>query len=1053
MLLAFARASAAVVLIGLATHASGATTSFSVGVDADANPATGCSAMTPAGPLSGFELSLVVPVSTTATAGTVGALSVQTCLGGFFFGNPSPVDAGGWPIGVALGTGGSDVIEAYLPLSLLGSSQSARLAVFSPTADFIGPATVALGGGPSVNIPTLSPLAMGLLALGLALLALRYLRPGSGLGVVLLVLLAGGGLAWAAIAAHDGNPADWTGVPPLGTDPSGDAPAGADLVALFARADGPNLEIRIDARLAFDAANQAPVVNAGADQSVALPATATLNGGATDDGLPTPGALTFAWTQVSGPAAASFGTANTATTTASFPAPGLYTLRLTASDGSLSAGDDVRVTASGLVTVLDSAAAVQAVVGPDGASIQAVSGGKTYTLNIPIAALPANTTITVTPVTTIPNMPVFSGGLVAAVDLSPDGLQLARPATLTVTLPSAVSPAGLLGFLIDDAGTNLEVIDVAVNGTTLTMAVPHFTTGGVTQAQLNDFANDVRPILDSLVIPVSTTAALNLITRVGSWIERFGFAVCTGTDLCSRAFGIARDSLTQNQAQACAQAQAFIQQGEPFFARTALFSIVRIAVELDGVSSDAADAGVPGFDISFDLSCVADRLEGIATLAREQAIANPRAGLLVLLFDVAGDAASLILDSVFEHARAELLTALNAILDEANQDCLTDPASGEFLIDLVLATFPDSFLDALSTDLDTRFRDARAGCRVRISPPSANVALDQQLQFTGTVVGVSPSTVTWSIQSPALGSTIGPTSGLFTAGSFEGTVVVVATSVANPNLFKRAPVVVAEGCLAPATSSSSGARAPKGTCVPRDVGRFSASASVNNDLTCSDSQVQRTGTSASISVPLNCTRNGVLWQLLASNSSTLVSGAFSASLSRSGTPTAFGILGVANVRNDVQGETVLINAPGLTGTQGTFTVSMEIIALLSAPGPCSNDISNTFYAFGGLVGVGSTAQRFIETFRSVGNCSTSGPPLPAIITGLPVTFTYGAPFSFQYTFEAGVNSRREVFLPTEASASAGMSVTYRWLGMAGLPANATVTSASGIDWSGAAPSQ
>ena len=56
--------------------------------------------------------------------------------------------------------------------------------------------------------------------------------------------------------------------------------------------------------------NQAPVVNAGADQQVTLPATAALSGTASDDGLPAPPAtLTTTWSQLSGPGTVTFGNA------------------------------------------------------------------------------------------------------------------------------------------------------------------------------------------------------------------------------------------------------------------------------------------------------------------------------------------------------------------------------------------------------------------------------------------------------------------------------------------------------------------------------------------------------------------------------------------------------------------------------------------------------------------------------------------------------------------------------------------------------------------------
>lgn len=95
----------------------------------------------------------------------------------------------------------------------------------------------------------------------------------------------------------------------------------------------------------YSQTNQAPVVNAGADQTVTLPASATLTGTASDDGLPNPpGAVTGAWSMVSGPGSVSFANPNSVSTTASFSTAGAYVLRLTASDGALSSSDDLSVT-------------------------------------------------------------------------------------------------------------------------------------------------------------------------------------------------------------------------------------------------------------------------------------------------------------------------------------------------------------------------------------------------------------------------------------------------------------------------------------------------------------------------------------------------------------------------------------------------------------------------------------------------------------------------------------------------------------------------------------
>ena len=90
--------------------------------------------------------------------------------------------------------------------------------------------------------------------------------------------------------------------------------------------------------------NSPPAVNAGPDQTVPI-LSASLTGSGTDDGLPNPpGALTFTWSNVSGPGKVTFANANAASTTATFSAGGVYTLKLTASDGGLSGGDTVVVT-------------------------------------------------------------------------------------------------------------------------------------------------------------------------------------------------------------------------------------------------------------------------------------------------------------------------------------------------------------------------------------------------------------------------------------------------------------------------------------------------------------------------------------------------------------------------------------------------------------------------------------------------------------------------------------------------------------------------------------
>jgi hypothetical protein len=91
--------------------------------------------------------------------------------------------------------------------------------------------------------------------------------------------------------------------------------------------------------------NRPPVVNAGPDQTVTWPGTAALHATVTDDHLPSPpDMVTTSWSTTSGPGEAAFADRAALDTSASFPAPGSYVLRLGADDGELSSSDSLTVT-------------------------------------------------------------------------------------------------------------------------------------------------------------------------------------------------------------------------------------------------------------------------------------------------------------------------------------------------------------------------------------------------------------------------------------------------------------------------------------------------------------------------------------------------------------------------------------------------------------------------------------------------------------------------------------------------------------------------------------
>jgi Bacterial TSP3 repeat len=152
-------------------------------------------------------------------------------------------------------------------------------------------------------------------------------------------------LQWSVVQAPDGASVTF-GNPSLPSTSATFSDSGAYLLRLTAN-DG---EFAASDLVWVDAysptMNTAPTASAGLDQTIRVPAPAHLHGTASDDGLPSPpGVLTYTWSKVLGPGTVTFANANALDTTATFSAAGGYTLRLTVSDGALSATDDVVVLA------------------------------------------------------------------------------------------------------------------------------------------------------------------------------------------------------------------------------------------------------------------------------------------------------------------------------------------------------------------------------------------------------------------------------------------------------------------------------------------------------------------------------------------------------------------------------------------------------------------------------------------------------------------------------------------------------------------------------------
>jgi len=237
--------------------ASAANLTFTVYIDRDNNSASGCAVSLPSGAtFSGAELRLTTSVTTTANSATVSAVALASCSGASF-GADTAVSAGGWPVGIGNGTGGTAVIETLLPLAQLGvSSGTLRMGVVAQNGsggfDEMAASYTLTGAPAPTSIPTLSQWGLIGLSLLLALAAGPWLRrhPQAGNTLLLVFCVLGvAGVAWAASVSLDGQTTDWAAETTKGSDPLGDGASDVDLAALYAQQDGTNLYLRIDSRV------------------------------------------------------------------------------------------------------------------------------------------------------------------------------------------------------------------------------------------------------------------------------------------------------------------------------------------------------------------------------------------------------------------------------------------------------------------------------------------------------------------------------------------------------------------------------------------------------------------------------------------------------------------------------------------------------------------------------------------------------------------------------------------------------------------------------------
>ena len=218
--------------------------------------------------------------------------------------------------------------------------------------------------------------------------------------------------------------------------------------------------------------NQAPVVDAGPDQTITLPSSANLNGTVTDDGLPNPpGTVTTTWSEVSGPGAVTFGDASAVDTTASFSASGTYVLKLQASDSVLSSSDTATVTvnpASQNQPPMVNAGLDQTVILPNSATLSGTAGDDGLpnppgTLITTWSQFSGPGTVTFGDASSLSTTASFSAAGTYVLRLTADdsALQSSDDVTLTVS-PASQNLVGNPGFETDTTGWNTSGSDAGV---------------------------------------------------------------------------------------------------------------------------------------------------------------------------------------------------------------------------------------------------------------------------------------------------------------------------------------------------------------------------------------------------------------------------------------------------------------------------------------------------------------------------------------------------------------------------------------------------------------
>lgn len=119
------------------------------------------------------------------------------------------------------------------------------------------------------------------------------------------------------------------------------------------------------------------------------------------------------------------------------------------------------------------------------------AGGFVFTLTLQPGALGRTETITMREITQVAGLPL-SGGLIAAVDLQPEGLTFDKLARLDITPPTAVNLRTLVGFNAENDGARFGLQPSFLTNNTISLHLRHFSMAGAGSGTAGDTGDQTQ---------------------------------------------------------------------------------------------------------------------------------------------------------------------------------------------------------------------------------------------------------------------------------------------------------------------------------------------------------------------------------------------------------------------------------------------------------------------------------------------------------------------------------------------------------------------------------